>query len=214
MTKKEKEIYDLICKNPTISQVDIATKLNLSKSCVAVHISNLIKKGYIIGKKYILKQDPKMLVIGACNIDIQGISSKKINPADSNIGKVHFGFGGVGRNIFMNLRNLVPSTRFISLVSKDYFGSRLIDDLNKRSVNTKDLILTDNRSSIYLSILDSNRDLNVAISDMDLITHLTPDLLETKKDLIEESQIIVIDTNLSKESLNYLVKLKKKIKFM
>lgn len=61
----------------------------------------------------------------------------------------------------MNLRNLVPSTRFISLVSKDYFGSRLIDDLNKRSVNTKDLILTDNRSSIYLSILDSNRDLNV-----------------------------------------------------
>lgn len=155
-----------------------------------------------------------MLVIGACNIDIQGISSKKINPADSNIGKVHFRFGGVGRNIFMNLRNLVPSTRFISLVSKDYFGSRLIDDLNKRSVNTKDLILTDNRSSIYLSILDSNRDLNVAISDMDLITHLTPDLLETKKDLIEESQIIVIDTNLSKDSLNYLVKLKKKIKFM
>lgn len=53
MTKKEKEIYDLICKNPTISQVDIATKLNLSKSCVAVHISNLIKRIYSWQKIYI-----------------------------------------------------------------------------------------------------------------------------------------------------------------
>lgn len=81
--------------------------------------------------------------------------------------------------------------------------------MNKRSVNTKDLISTDNRSSIYLSILDSNRDLNVAIR-YGFNNSFNSDLLETKKDLIEESQIIVIDTNLSKDSLNYLVKLKKK----
>lgn len=50
MTKKEKEIYDLICKNPTISQVDIATKLNLSKSCCCTYFKSNKKRDIFLAK--------------------------------------------------------------------------------------------------------------------------------------------------------------------
>ena len=47
MTQREQEILQLIEKDPMISQQEIADALGITRSSVAVHISNLIRKGYI-----------------------------------------------------------------------------------------------------------------------------------------------------------------------
>ena len=55
MTQREQQILQLISKDPMISQQALADELNITRSSVAVHISNLLKKGYIAGKGYVLR---------------------------------------------------------------------------------------------------------------------------------------------------------------
>ena len=50
MTQRERQILQWIEENPMISQEELAQKAGISRSSIAVHISNLMKKGYIAGK--------------------------------------------------------------------------------------------------------------------------------------------------------------------
>ena len=45
MTQRERQVLQLIESDPLISQQDIAQRLGITRSSVAVHISNLTKKG-------------------------------------------------------------------------------------------------------------------------------------------------------------------------
>ena len=49
MTFREKEILQILKSNPMISQQEIADMLNISRTSVAVHITNLMKKGELLG---------------------------------------------------------------------------------------------------------------------------------------------------------------------
>ena len=62
MTQREQQILDWIRENPRISQQELAEKAGITRSSVAVHISNLAKKGYILGKGYVLSPDAEPLV--------------------------------------------------------------------------------------------------------------------------------------------------------
>ena len=44
MTERESEIFEWIKENPLISQQEIADRAGITRSSVAVHISNLMKK--------------------------------------------------------------------------------------------------------------------------------------------------------------------------
>ena len=74
MTEREREILHLIRENPMISQEEIAKKIGITRTSVAVHISNIMKKGIILGKGYIINESPYIMVIGGTNVDIQGFS--------------------------------------------------------------------------------------------------------------------------------------------
>ena len=102
LTEREKEILKVIKENPLVSQEEIAKKLSITRSSIAVHISNIMKKGYIIGKGYLINEDPYILSIGGANVDIQGYSYSPIKPHDSNPGKVSVSYGGVAKNIIDN----------------------------------------------------------------------------------------------------------------
>ena len=49
MTKREQEILSWIRENPLISQQELAQRAGITRSSVAVHISNLMRKGLIRG---------------------------------------------------------------------------------------------------------------------------------------------------------------------
>ena len=53
MTNREAQIFQWIMENPMISQEELAAKAGIARSSAAVHISNLMKKGYILGKGYV-----------------------------------------------------------------------------------------------------------------------------------------------------------------
>ena len=49
MTQRERQLLNWIEENPLISQQELAEKAGITRSSVAVHISNLMKKGCIAG---------------------------------------------------------------------------------------------------------------------------------------------------------------------
>ena len=74
MTQRERQILRWIEENPMISQQELAEKAGITRSSVAVHISNLMKKGFIAGKGYVLRSGTYVVVVGGVNMDIGGTS--------------------------------------------------------------------------------------------------------------------------------------------
>ncbi|MCX7951074.1 MAG: PfkB family carbohydrate kinase [Clostridiales bacterium] len=206
MTNREREILDLIKKNPFISQDEIATKLDIARSSVAVHITNLMKKGYILGKGYIINEDEYVLVIGGANVDIQGFPKNKLKFKDSNPGVLNMSLGGVGRNIAENLARLNVNVKLITAVGEDMYGTKIMEHSKNIGIDmTESLVLSSANTSTYLSILDENGDMAVALSCMDICEKLDVSFIKSKKSIVENSRVCVVDTNIPKETLEYLV---------
>lgn len=206
MTKREEEILELISKNPMISQREIAEKLGISRSSVAVHITNLMKKGYILGRGYIVKESPYITIVGGANVDIIGLPYKKLRMKDSNPGKATISLGGVGRNIGENLSRLGVDTRFITVLGNDIYGKLMIEEGMKIGLDmSESLILQDKKTSNYIAILDEMGDMNLAISSMDIFEEMNISFIQQKKELIENSTLCIVDTNIPIEVLKHMV---------
>ncbi len=206
MTNREQEILDLIKKNPMISQNELGEILGITRSSAAVHITNLVKKGKILGKGYIVKDNPYVTVVGGVNMDIHGFPKNKLIPGDSNIGTVKMSLGGVGRNIAENLVRLDIETKLISVLGDDIYGSKILEESALIGLDTKDcLILKGENTSTYLAIIDETHDMSVAISSMDIYERMTVDFIKDKKHVIDNSELVVLDTNIPVEVMEYLL---------
>lgn len=214
MTNREQEILELIKNNPMISQNDLANILEITRSSVAVHITNLIKKGYILGKGYIVQKDSYVSIVGGANMDIHGFPARNLILKDSNIGNVKISLGGVGRNIGENLVKLGVDTRLISVIGDDIYGSKILEEARLIGLNMQDsLILKGEPTSTYLSILDESGDMAVAISQMDVYDRMTVEFIKDKRHVIENSRLCIIDTNIPSEVIEYILTTYKDIDF-
>lgn len=148
---------------------------------------------------------PKVLVVGASNVDYVALSNNKLIRKDSNIGKLNITFGGVGRNIVENLAILEDDVSFITFLGNDSFGKELRKDLE--SINVK--IYSPNkkeRTSSYLAVLDSNGDMDVAICDTEIIDKSTVEDIKPFDDVISEFTSIVLDANINGKIIDHIFK--------
>lgn len=206
MTNREREVFQLIKEDPMISQKEIALKLSIERSSVAAHISNLTKKGYLKGKGYIVSEEDYCLVIGGANVDIVAYSDKAVALHDSNPGRHEISMGGVGRNIAENLSRLGVQTKLLTVIGNDSNGEKLLTSGKAVGIDfTPAMILEDERTSTYISILDHDRELVVAISDMAIVDRLDVEILKKQKALIDGAKVIVLDNNLKPEVIGYLL---------
>lgn len=214
MTNREEEILNLIKNNPLISQNELADILNITRSSVGVHIGNLIKKGYISGRGYVINQENFVCIIGGTNIDIVGFSNDELRLHDSNPGNIKFSLGGVGRNIGENLARLDVDTKLISVIGNDVYGHKVVDEGRGIGLDFDHTLKLDGETtSVYMSVLDQSGDMKVAISSMDIYEKMTIDYIKTKKSVIESSKICVIDTNIPRDVIEYVVTNFKNTKF-
>ena len=122
MTQRERQLLEWIRENPMISQQELAEKAGITRSSAAVHISSLMKKGYIAGRGYLLRTDPYIVVVGGVNMDIGAVSHAPLVARDSNPGRVTTSLGGVGRNIAHNLCLLGEQTAMVTVLGQDAFA--------------------------------------------------------------------------------------------
>lgn len=124
MNDREKQILKILRRNPLIQQNEIADILQISRSRVAAHIMDLMRKGMIKGKGYILTEQDYCVVVGAINMDIRGVADIHYPQAASHPGSIHCSAGGVGRNIAHNTALLGRDVHLISAVGSDFMAKR------------------------------------------------------------------------------------------
>ena len=205
MPQREQQILNLIAANPMISQQELADSLNITRSSVAVHISNLLKKGYIAGKGYVLRSGSYAVVVGGVNVDIGGRSHKKLVAADSNPGKVSISLGGVGRNIAHNMVLMGVDVKMLTAMGEDVYGNRIAASCTELGIDASRALRTaDCATSTYLYIADETGEMTLALSDMEVCDRITPSYLAANQQVLQNAQVIVADTNIPAESLVYL----------
>lgn len=205
MTQRERELLNAIAENPTISQQELAGRLGITRSSVAVHITNLMKKGYIAGKGYVLRSPSYAAVIGGVNMDIGGISDAPLVCSDSNPGTVRMSLGGVGRNIAHNMALLGCDVRFLTAFGDDLYAQKIAASCGELGIDiSQALNLSGERTSTYLFLSGPDGDMAMAVNDMAIYEHITPAYLRSRKALLDNAQLIVIDTNIPQESIAWL----------
>lgn len=153
------------------------------------------------------RQEGYVCVIGGANMDIFGRPVVKLICGDSNPGKINATLGGVGRNIAENLGKLGLSSEFITVIGGDEAAREIISNCKDNNVSlANSIIMPDKASSTYLYIMDENSDMKFAISDMDLYSYITPSFLESKLGVINASYACVVDTNIPKDSIEFIFK--------
>ena len=205
MTQRERQILQMIENDPMIQQQQIADKLGITRSSVAVHISNLTKKGYIAGKGYVLRSGSYAVVVGGVNVDIGGRSHKPLVAADSNPGTVSFSLGGVGRNIAHNLCLLGTEVRLLSAYGDDINGQRVAASCSELGIDASHaLVVPGGTTSTYLYLTDPEGEMALAVSDMSICDLITPAYLEANLGILRNAQVVVADANIPAETLAYL----------
>ncbi|WP_293765249.1 PfkB family carbohydrate kinase [uncultured Aquitalea sp.] len=205
MTEREQQILTLLRQDPLIPQQQLADQLGISRSAVAGHIMNLMQKGHILGKGYILSGQRHVVVLGGANMDIRGATRQALRFGDSNPGAVSCSPGGVGRNIAENLARLGEDCRLISCVGDDIHGRSLLDITQRAGVDVRPcLVLPDAATSTYLSIHGPDGDMAIAINDMAILERLGPAQLAEQRELVRHAALIVADANLSADALAWL----------
>lgn len=206
MTQRERQILRWIEENPFISQQELAEKAGITRSSAAVHISNLMKKGYITGKGYIVSPASYVVVVGGVNMDIGGISHAQLVSADSNPGRVRISLGGVGRNIAHNMALMGLDVRMVTVLGGDFYAQKIVSTCGEMGIDiSRSLRVADAITSTYLFISGPDGDMKLAISDMDIYSHLTPAFLASKMSLFNNAKLLVVDTNIPAESIAWLV---------
>ncbi len=207
MTQREQQILHLIEADPMISQQELAQKLGITRSSVAVHISNLIQKGHIAGRGYVLGGGNYAVVVGGANVDIGGRSRVPLVAADSNPGTIRISLGGVGRNIAHNLRLMGPDVKLLTAYGDDMNGIHLETSCTQLGIDLKHALkLPGQRTSTYLYIADPEGEMALAVSDMAICEKITPSYLANSMSVLRSAQVLVADTNIPRESLEYLAK--------
>jgi len=188
-----------------VSQDQLAKKLEITRSSVGVHISNMVRKKLIKGRGYVTQSEPYVSVIGGSNIDLQGSTDNPLALNDSNPGEISMSVGGVGRNIAENLSRISIPSKIFSYVGADALGEFLIDKTQRANVDTSYIKKHDTLpTSQYLSILDDNNDMLVSISDMRIINEMSIEDIKGYSNTLNQSSVIVIDTNIPTKVIKYI----------
>lgn len=205
LTEREQQILAWIRANPSITQKEIAERATISRSSVAVHISNLTRKGAILGRRYVLADKPYVVVIGGTNMDIAGRPTCAPTQHDTMPGHTSFSAGGTARNIAHSLALLGVDVKLITAFGDDSRATELMRHCQHVGIDIEgSMTVAGAATSTHVFITDDKGDMTLAISDMDMLEQLSPQVLASRMELISRAQMVIVDTNLSRESLKYL----------
>lgn len=147
----------------------------------------------------------KVVVIGAALADITGFSSEALILKDSNPGKIRFSDGGVGRNIAENLVRLDCQVELITAFGVDVYAQILKKHCLDYGIDiSSSKVSSSHSTATYLSINNQYGDMELALADTDIICEITPQFIADKHETIEKADCIVVDTNLSAETLDFI----------
>ncbi len=167
LTSREQEIVNILKKNPLISQEDLADIFGITRSSVAVHISNLMKKGVIKGRGYVFNEKASITILGECLLEINIFHEEN---AKAVIDLKHLAIPIEISTIFSNY-GIKP--RVLTFLGNDEIGGFFLNQLQNLELDTSTVFKHTNKRTyrrVYInhemtySERMSDKDYNKAIS--------------------------------------------------
>ncbi len=144
--------------------------------------------------------------VGAANVDVHGRSRKALNLRDSNPGRMNTSVGGVTRNILENIARLGGRVELVAAVGDDVYGEKILRDSGRAGIGLDHIVRVEkSTSSTYISILDNEGDMFIALSDMSIAQAITREVLDARAQLLHGASVIVTDPCINTEVMRYLV---------
>lgn len=146
-----------------------------------------------------------VLGVGAANVDVSGAIRNDTSMRDSNPGSVILNVGGVTHNMLINYVMMGGRAALITSVGDDSFASIIEDDLTRTGIDISRIIRVPRSSSaIYLAVLDNTGDMLIGVNALETHRNTTPESLRERHDLLEKAELIICDTSIPRETLEYL----------
>ncbi len=123
----------------------------------------------------------------------------------SNPAKYHRSAGGVARNIAHHLSLLGNQVELITHFGSDTGGKWLMDQCQASGTGISHSLINDNETGRFVAILSPGGDLFTGVVSSHFESSISPEFLQQKAGLIKQASLVQMDTNLSKESLNWLL---------
>jgi pseudouridine kinase len=147
--------------------------------------------------------DMYVVVIGAASVDSKGRANAPLTLGSSTPGVVRVSVGGVARNIADNLTRLGVDATLLSAIGNDGSGRRILDNAAQVGISTEFCIVSEEyHTSAYLAVLDERGNQVMSVDDMEILSCITPKVIDSRRELLQHAQMIVIDSNLSQETID------------
>ena len=146
--------------------------------------------------------------VGAANVDVHGRSKNTIVMRDSNPGHLRTSAGGVTRNVAENLARQGVGVKLLTAVGDDVYGEKILRDSQGAGIDVSGVArIAGASSSCYIAVLDERGDMLIGMSDMSILSHVTPAYLDGKRDVLLGAAAIVCDPCLPIPIVEYLASL-------
>ena len=136
LTSREREIFEVLRKEPLISQEDLAHRLGISRSSAAVHISNLMKKGAILGKGYVFSEQANVVIMGDVYLSIE---------VDTSQQKIDIYYNGSAIELAKIFVELGLEPKVMTVLGNDDLGSQVLMRMQQMDIDTSNIIRLPNR---------------------------------------------------------------------
>lgn len=197
LTEREKEILGMLRNNPMISQEELAELMGVTRSAAAVHISNLIKKGHILGRGYVFNDKSPVFVAGPVFMEIDAFKTSRSEE------QVDIKIGGKGYGIAGNLSSLGVPVSFVTVLGRDEWGKTVTENLREYGVDTKYLLSQREFPTPRRVILRSDSDVAKVVTDSRALDKLGSESLRSLTPAVKASRAVLLDAAMPLEMLQY-----------
>lgn len=206
LTAREREIVALLRSDPMLDASALAERLGSTRAAVSVHLSNLMKKGVVRGRGYVLRAEAdSVVVVGGAVLDTKVRTSGPPVLATSNPGTASWTAGGVGRNIAENLARLGSPTLLVAAVGDDPAAETVLARTTAAGVECRHVVVSTHPTGTYAAVLDDRGDLLIAVADMRATDELAVADLAVVPSLLGGADALVVDANLDAAVLRWLL---------
>lgn len=207
LTEREHEILNILKQEPMIAQEALAARLKITRSAAAVHISNLIKKGFVLGRGYVFNEKTGVVVIGSSFLHIKGTAGQKGSIQALNAGKINLASSGGVCSVAQHLTLLSVPTILLSAIGRDNAGDQMVYALNKAGVNINHVLRSKRlETGKIITLINESGITEWTLTDKGINSLLEKEFITHKEHILANCQFLVFDTSLSREVIEEILK--------
>lgn len=160
---------------------------------------------YVTNLFTFVSMNKSVLCIGASLVDELYFCENNIVSNSSNPAQKSISIGGVSSNIAQHLALLDVNPAIITAFGNDADGLYIKDSFLKKGIACDQSIVADDTTGKYVSILQPDGNLFVAVCQDSCGKYISVDYLESQTDYIKGFDILIIDTNLESKTIQWLI---------